>query len=78
MRTAFLLPAFLLPAFLLPAFLQRRPVRGDDVGEILVLFFQIHEIGNVQEGVAFQANVDEGGLHPGKHAGDAPFVDRAG
>ena len=60
------------------AFLQWRAIGGDDFVEILVLVFEVHEIGNVEEGIAFQANVHESGLHAGEHAGDASFVDGSG
>ncbi len=50
-------------------------VGGDNVGQILIVFFQFHEIRNVEEGVAFQANVDEGRLHARQHAGNTAFVD---
>jgi len=49
--------------------------RGDSFIQILVLLFQIHKIGNVQEGIAFQSNVDECRLHAGKHARHTAFVD---
>jgi hypothetical protein len=60
------------------ALLQRRAIGGDDFSEVVVLVLKVHEIGNVEEGIAFQANVNESGLHAGKHAGDASFVDGAG
>ena len=47
-----------------------------DVGYILVVLLQLHKVGNVEEGIALQPNVDEGGLHPGQHSGDTAFVDR--
>ena len=50
-------------------------VGRDNLGHILVVFFQFHEIGNVEEGVAFQANVNEGRLHAGQHAGHPAFID---
>jgi len=49
--------------------------RRDDVGQIVVVLFQLHEVGDVEEGVALQADVDEGRLHAGKDASDATFVD---
>ena len=51
---------------------------GDDVGQIVVVLFQFHEVGNVEEGVALQADVDKGRLHAGKDAGYAAFVDGSG
>jgi hypothetical protein len=41
----------------------------------LVPFFYFHEVGNVEESIALQTYVNEGGLHPGKHPGHASFVD---
>jgi hypothetical protein len=38
----------------------------------------LHEVGDVEEGVALQANLHEGRLHAGKHARDAAVVDGAG
>jgi hypothetical protein len=38
------------------------------------MLFQLHEVGNVEEGVAFQADVDESRLHAWKNAGYAAFV----
>jgi len=32
----------------------------DHVGQIVVVLFQLHEVGNVEEGVALKANVDKG------------------
>ena len=54
------------------------PVGGDNVGQILIVFFQFHEIRNVEEGVAFQANVDECRLHARQHPRDSTFMDTAG
>ena len=45
---------------------------GDDVIQFLDIF---EEIGDVEEGVAIEADIDEGRLHAGKHASDAAFVD---
>jgi hypothetical protein len=39
------------------------------------MLFQLHEVGNVEEGVALQADVDESRLHAWKHAGYAAFID---
>jgi len=42
----------------------------------LSIFFFIEEkIGDVKEGIAFEADVDKGGLHAGKHARHTTFVD---
>jgi hypothetical protein len=53
--------------------LGRREVRGNFLDFVLVLEF--HEIGNIQEGVAFKTDIHESGLHAGKNAGYAAFVD---
>src|SRR4051794_17814296 len=37
--------------------------------------FQLHEVGDIKERVALQADVNKSGLHSGKNAGDASFVD---
>jgi hypothetical protein len=46
----------------------------DDALELLLL---VEEVGDVEEGVALQPDVDEGRLHAGQHAHDAPLVDVA-
>src|SRR5690242_6360454 len=43
--------------------------------ELLLVIFHFEEIGDVEEGVALQANINEGGLHSGEDAGNAPLVD---
>ncbi len=48
------------------------------VRQILVRLLQLHKIGDVQEGVALQANVDKSRLHAGQHARHAAFVDGPG
>src|ERR1019366_6260215 len=50
-------------------------VGRDYVGQIVVVLFQLHEVGNVEEGIALQADVDEGRLHAREHPGYAAFVD---
>ena len=58
--------------------MSRLRSRGGTVGGNfvqLVLIFQLHEIGDVEEGVAFQPNVHECGLHAGQDAGYAASVD---
>jgi hypothetical protein len=50
----------------------RRPVGGDIV-EVLGIF-QLHKVGDIEERIALQANVNESGLHSGKNASDASFV----
>jgi hypothetical protein len=39
------------------------------------MLLQLHEVGNVEKGIAFQADVNERRLHARKHAGYAAFVD---
>jgi hypothetical protein len=36
-----------------------------DVGYILVVLLQLHKVGNVEERIALQPNVNEGRLHAG-------------
>ena len=48
-------------------------VRGNFVQFVLIL--QLHEVGDVEEGIAFQANIHECRLHAGQHPGYAAFVD---
>ena len=48
---------------------------GDDVIEVFDFF---EEIGDVEESVAIEADIDGGRLHAGKHAGDSSFIDAAG
>jgi len=50
-------------------------IRRHNIGHVFVVVFQFHKIRNVEEGIALQANVDEGGLHAGQHAGYPAFVD---
>ena len=47
---------------------------GGNFVEVLGVF-QLHEVGDVEERVALQANVDKRRLHSGKYAGYASFVD---
>jgi hypothetical protein len=54
--------------------LRHGPV-GRNLVEVLRVF-QLHKIGDVKERVALQANVNKSGLHSGKNAGDASFVNR--
>ena len=51
---------------------------GNHVGHILIVLFQLHKVGNVEEGIALQADVDKCRLHAGQHAGNAPFIDGTG
>ncbi len=50
-------------------------IGGDDVGQVVVVFFQLHEVGDVKECIALEADIDESRLHSGKDARDAAFVD---
>jgi len=45
---------------------------GDDMVQLFALFFE--KIANVQEGVAIEANLDEGRLHAWQHARYTAFV----
>src|SRR5665811_732536 len=50
---------------------------GSIPAEFLFVFFiagDFEEIGNIEEGIAFQADVHKSGLHAGKHARDPAFV----
>jgi hypothetical protein len=47
---------------------------GRDLVKVLRLF-QLHKVGNVEERIAFQSNIDKGRLHSRKYAGYAAFVD---
>jgi hypothetical protein len=44
---------------------------------VIVIFEIFENVGDVQESVAIEADVNESGLHTGEHAGDAAFVDAA-
>ena len=46
--------------------------------QVFILIFQLHEVGDVKERVALQANIDECRLHSGENAGDASFIDGSG
>ncbi len=37
--------------------------------------FQLHKVGDIEERVALQANVDKGRLHSGEDASNAAFID---
>ncbi len=50
-------------------------IGGNDVGQIVVMLLQFHKVRNVEESIAFQANVDESRLHAGQHARYFSFVD---
>ena len=49
----------------------------DHVGQVVVMLFQLHKVGNVEEGVAFQADIDKRRLHARQNAGDAALIDGA-
>jgi hypothetical protein len=49
----------------------------DRVDDVVVLFQIFQEIADVQEGVAIEADVHEGGLHAGEDPGYTPFVEAA-
>src|SRR5579862_3367462 len=55
-----------------------RTIRRNGFVQVFILLFEIHEIGNVQEGVAFESNVDKCRLHARQHACHSAFIDRAG
>jgi hypothetical protein len=44
------------------------------VQRLSIFFFIQQKIGDVEKGVAFQPDIDKGGLHAGKHAGHTPFI----
>jgi hypothetical protein len=46
------------------------------VGRVFFLLFE--EIGDVEESVAFESDVDKRGLHAGKNPSDTALIDRAG
>jgi hypothetical protein len=56
---------------------RNRSTGGDRLVQVLVLLLQIHKVGNVQEGVAFESNIDECRLHARQHARYTAFVDGA-
>ena len=45
---------------------------------VFVLVLQVEEVGDVEEGVALEADIHEGRLHAGQNARDAALVDGAG
>ena len=68
---------FRLGACRLLAHILNSPIRRHNIGDILVVLFQLHKVGNVEEGVAFQPDVNKGRLHARKDSGYAAFVDGA-
>ncbi len=80
---AAILSTAILPTAVLPigvAHFTRRLVAAADrsffklVGLFLVFHFQ--EVGDVEEGVALQSDVDKCRLHAGKHTRDASVINR--
>ena len=49
--------------------------RRNYVGQIVVVLLQVHEIGDIEESIALQADVDKRRLHAGQHAGNTALVD---
>ena len=47
----------------------------DRMRDVVVLFQVFQEIADVQEGIAIEANIDEGRLHTGEDSCDAAFVE---
>jgi hypothetical protein len=47
-----------------------------EVGRVFFLLFE--KIGDVEESVAFESDIDKRGLHAGEDPGDTALVDRAG
>src|SRR5262249_12645878 len=45
--------------------------------DLLVLLSILEEVGNIEEGVALQTDVDEGRLHPRQNLRHLPFIDVA-
>jgi hypothetical protein len=58
--------------------LRRRRAVGITLPMAVIVVFEIFEnVADVQEGIAVEADIDEGGLHTGEDASDAAFVDAA-
>src|SRR5258706_14637279 len=57
--------------------LRHRTIRRDRFIQVLVLLFQIHEVGDVQKRVAFQSDIHKGRLHAWQHARYPALVNRA-
>src|SRR5262249_31347803 len=56
--------------------LRRGVAVGVAMAMAVIVVFEIFEnVADVQEGVAVETDIDEGGLHAGKDAGDAALVD---
>ena len=51
-----------------------RPIGRDGFVQILILLFQIHKVGDIEEGVALQANIYESRLHAWQHARHTAFI----
>jgi len=57
------------------AALRLRPVElGFDRGNVVVVLEMFEKIADVQEGVAIEADINEGRLHTRKNSGDSAFV----
>jgi len=57
---------------------RRRALRRMTVPVVVIVIFEVFEdIADVQESVAIQPDIDEGGLHARKHAGHAALIDAA-
>jgi hypothetical protein len=53
-------------------------LRGSKIGGNFLDFIfvlQLHEVGNIEERIALQANIHECGLHAWQNAGYAAFID---
>src|ERR1700685_836126 len=58
--------------------LRRRRAVGITLPMAVIVVFEIFEnVADVQEGIAVEADIDEGALHTGEDASDAAFVDAA-
>ena len=44
---------------------------------VIVIFEIFENVADVQEGIAIQADIHEGGLHAGEDAGNSAFIDAA-
>ena len=71
--TGLIAPGLLLDA----SAVLHRAIRRDGLIQIFVLLFEVHEIGDVEERVAFQSDIDKGRLHAGQHARYTALVNRS-
>ncbi len=60
-----------------PSLLQSQHALFDAADNLVVLLVVFEKIGNVQEGVAIEANVDKRRLHARQHASHPAFVNAA-